>query len=96
MFTDGLVEEPGRSLDDALAELSALIAAPGQPDAELMCDRVLSAMAAGSLRDDIALLALRLTLDPANAAAYAAVPTSTQGLLEGNDEYSRDGEPAAG
>ena len=96
MFTDGLVEEPGRSLDEALAELSAIIAEPGDPDAEAMCERVLSVMAAGSLRDDIALLALRLTLDPANTEVAAVEPASERDLLEDSDEYSRDGEPAAG
>jgi serine phosphatase RsbU (regulator of sigma subunit) len=94
MFTDGLVEEPGRSLDDALGQLSATIAQPGDPDAETMCERVLAAMPAGSLRDDIALLALRLTLAPANPDA--SPPASAQDLLEDTDEYSRDGEPAAG
>jgi serine phosphatase RsbU (regulator of sigma subunit) len=82
MFTDGLVEEPGRSLDEALAQLAGIIAEPGEPDAEMMCERVLSAMAAGSLRDDIALLALRLTLEPADSTAGAAEPARAQDLLE--------------
>jgi hypothetical protein len=82
MFTDGLVEEPGRSLDEALAQLSGLIAEPGEPDAEMMCERVLSTMAAGSLRDDVALLALRLTFDPANADADGAETAPAEDLLE--------------
>jgi serine phosphatase RsbU (regulator of sigma subunit) len=61
MFTDGLVEVPGGSLDDGLARLGDTIAAPGGEDAEAMCEQVLVGMTPSTLRDDIALLAVRIT-----------------------------------
>ena len=60
MFTDGLVEVPGGSLDDGLARLGDTIARPGGDDAEAMCEQVLEGMTPGTLRDDIALLAVRI------------------------------------
>jgi serine phosphatase RsbU (regulator of sigma subunit) len=68
MFTDGLVEVPGGSLDERLRRLSETIAADTGPDAEMLCDRVLAGMSPQILRDDIALLAVRL-------ADAAGVPT---------------------
>ena len=60
MFTDGLVEVPGGSLDDRLRRLSETIAAQPDPAAESICDRVLAGMSPQTLRDDIALLAVRI------------------------------------
>ena len=80
LFTDGLVEAPGRSLDDALEQLSATIAQHGAADSDAVCERVLSAMPAGSLRDDVALLAISLTPKPA-AVAAAPLPASAHELL---------------
>lgn len=73
LFTDGLVEIPGGSLDDGLARLSETIGRPGGGDAEAMCDQVLSGMTPRSLRDDIALLAVRL-------ATGSDVPSGTSAL----------------
>ena len=70
LFTDGLVEMPGGSLDDGLARLSETVGRPGSADAEAMCEQVLSGMTPRSLRDDIALLAVRI-------AAGADVPSGT-------------------
>jgi serine phosphatase RsbU (regulator of sigma subunit)/anti-sigma regulatory factor (Ser/Thr protein kinase) len=58
LYTDGVMERPGESLDDGLERLRAVV--PGLevagPEA---CDNVLSALvAAGDLRDDAALLVL--------------------------------------
>ncbi|MDQ1748478.1 MAG: hypothetical protein QOD07_2741 [Frankiaceae bacterium] len=58
MFTDGLVEVPGGSLDERLRQLSETIAAHPGPGVESLCDRVLSGMSPQTLRDDIALLAV--------------------------------------
>ena len=70
LYTDGLVEMPGGSLDDGLARLAETIARPGRGDAEAMCEQVLSGMTPRSLRDDIALLAVRIS-------ASSDVPTGT-------------------
>src|SRR3954471_7169040 len=61
MFTDGLVEVPGGSLDDGLAELADTVAAHAGQDAEAMCEHVLAGVSGRTLRDDIALLAVRVT-----------------------------------
>jgi hypothetical protein len=61
LFTDGLVEVPGRSLEETLDELAATLAAqdPGA-DPESVCDHVLASASSRELRDDIALLAIRI------------------------------------
>lgn len=61
MFTDGLVEVPGGSLDDGLAQLAQTVGQPSGADADAMCEHVLAGVAGRTLRDDIALLAVRIT-----------------------------------
>src|SRR3954453_8911501 len=69
MFTDGLVEVPGGSLDDGLARLADTVADQTGPDADAICEHVLAGVAGRKLRDDIALLAVRVT-------ASSDVPTT--------------------
>jgi serine phosphatase RsbU (regulator of sigma subunit) len=58
LYTDGLVERRGRSIDDGLAELrSAAVALSGRPVDEL-CDELLARFAAAP-DDDVCLLAVR-------------------------------------
>jgi serine phosphatase RsbU (regulator of sigma subunit) len=77
LFTDGLVEEPGRSLGETLQELAATFAAdPPDGDLEATCDRVLTATADRELRDDVALLAIRIA-DPT-----APVPEPTADAMQ--------------
>jgi hypothetical protein len=61
MFTDGLVEVPGGSLDDGLARLADTVREQPAPDADSMCEHVLAGVDGQALRDDIALLAVRVT-----------------------------------
>lgn len=77
MFTDGLVEVPGGSLDDRLRRLSETIAAQPVPEAEALCDRVLAGMSPQTLRDDIALLAVRL----ATSAGVSADRTAETDMM---------------
>ncbi|HYA69417.1 MAG TPA: SpoIIE family protein phosphatase, partial [Acidimicrobiales bacterium] len=59
MFTDGLIEDRGRNLEDNAAELARVAAGPIEPKA--LCDRVLDTFVTDDLRrDDIALMALTL------------------------------------
>jgi serine phosphatase RsbU (regulator of sigma subunit) len=59
LYTDGLVERRGASLDEGTAWLvSALAGRAGQPVAQL-CDALLAGMA-GRVPDDIAVLAVRI------------------------------------
>jgi serine phosphatase RsbU (regulator of sigma subunit) len=72
MFTDGLVEVPGGSLDDRIRRLSETIAAQPEPGAEALCDQVLAGMSPQTLRDDIALLAVRIAASSGVAAERAS------------------------
>src|SRR3954447_18413590 len=61
LFTDGLVEVPGRPLDDTLQELANAVAAGDEGEAlDAVCDRILATTQGRALRDDIALLTIRL------------------------------------
>lgn len=60
MFTDGLVERPGGSLDAALDRLAHSVAGQPHSDAEAMCDHILGGIDPDQLRDDVALLVLRI------------------------------------
>jgi serine phosphatase RsbU (regulator of sigma subunit) len=59
LYTDGLVERRGESLDHGLTRLRQRASALSDQSLDDMCDELLSGLAAGS-RDDVALLALRL------------------------------------
>lgn len=77
LFTDGLVELPGRSLGETLDELAATFAAnPPDGDLEAMCDNIVGRTAERALRDDIALLAIRICDPdgPAKVASTEAMP----------------------
>src|SRR5439155_1878144 len=78
MFTDGLVEVPGGSLDDRLRRLSETIAEQSDPAAEAVGDRVLAGMSPQTLRDDIALLAVRVATS-AGASADRATESDMMG-----------------
>ena len=61
LFTDGLVELPGTTLDDSLDRLIDTVARQGAGgSAEDLCTAVLNEMTGGTLRDDVALLAVRV------------------------------------
>ncbi|MBL7492174.1 SpoIIE family protein phosphatase [Frankia sp. AgB1.9] len=59
LYTDGLVEDRDRSVDDGMALLRG--AAAGATGPEDLCERALAALARGSHDDDTALLAVSLT-----------------------------------
>ena len=73
MFTDGLVEVPGGSLDDGLAQLADTVGQQVGRDADAMCEHVLAGVSGKTLRDDIALLAVRVTV-PSDVSAGRGVP----------------------
>ncbi|HET6818689.1 MAG TPA: PP2C family protein-serine/threonine phosphatase [Mycobacteriales bacterium] len=61
LFTDGLVEVPGRPLDDTIQELVEIVAGAGVDESlDEVCDRILATTDERALRDDIALLTIRL------------------------------------
>jgi len=61
LFTDGLVEVPGGSLTDGLHDLEQSVNALGDSDVEHICDELISSAERRRLRDDVALLVIRLT-----------------------------------
>jgi PAS domain S-box-containing protein len=67
LYTDGLVERRDRDIDDGIEALERLLAevAPVTVDLDHLCDRLLGAMSSEELEDDVALLVVRWTPDPA-------------------------------
>ena len=70
LFTDGLVEAPERSMDEALARLNETVQAHDPTDGvDALCERILETVPGAVARDDIALLVVRLSdvADPVTA-----------------------------
>ncbi|MYS14157.1 PP2C family protein-serine/threonine phosphatase, partial [Streptomyces sp. SID4982] len=59
LYTDGLVERRGESLDHSLTRLRQHAAALVDQDLDVMCEELLSGLAPDA-EDDVALIALRL------------------------------------
>lgn len=59
LYTDGLVERRGRSIDDGMEDLRQKVVAYRDADLDSLCDRLAEEMATGEDRDDVAILALR-------------------------------------
>ena len=80
LFTDGLVEVPGRPLGETLDLLAATIGEQDQAlGVEAMCDEVLATASDRALRDDVALLVVR-TMAPRYADAGDLQPRTTREL----------------
>jgi serine phosphatase RsbU (regulator of sigma subunit) len=62
LFTDGLVERRGQSIDDGLTRLHDTLEelARQRPSLDDLCDRILSRMLPPRAEDDVALVAVRL------------------------------------
>ena len=69
LFTDGLVEVPGGSLTDGLDRLAGNVGQLCDKGPEEMCDGLLADASQRSLRDDVALLVVRLSATPVTADA---------------------------
>ncbi len=59
MFTDGLVERRGASLDEGLAQLAREAAAAANGDLEALCDTLLARLVGEGVEDDVAILVVR-------------------------------------
>lgn len=59
IYTDGLVERRGESLDAGLRRLSQALAAAGDAGPEQVCDQLLDAMLPDAPEDDVAMLVLK-------------------------------------
>jgi serine phosphatase RsbU (regulator of sigma subunit)/anti-sigma regulatory factor (Ser/Thr protein kinase) len=101
LYTDGLVERRGESLDVGLERLRAAVAgAPARPEA--LCDLVLETLVEEAPGDDVALLAiqilrqeatpldLRLPADPATLAELRKTLRTWLGEARTTEEEARD------
>jgi anti-sigma regulatory factor (Ser/Thr protein kinase) len=79
LYTDGLVERRGSSLDAGIARLSETAAAAAAEDVDALLDQVL-ALAGESRSDDVALLALR-PLPVANEPLALRLPADPASLV---------------
>src|SRR5437773_723535 len=79
LFTDGLVEVRGESLDAGLARLVAAASTHARDDLEMLLDRLLSQVGSDSPADDVALLAVRAA--PVNPASLALRLPAAPGSL---------------
>jgi anti-sigma regulatory factor (Ser/Thr protein kinase) len=108
LYTDGLVEERGRSIEDGLERLRAAVeGAPVDPHA--MCDHLLNIVPPpGEIGDDVALLAtrlvpvdvgsleLRLPAEPNSLALMRRALERWLAAVGANDEVSYDVKVACG
>jgi serine phosphatase RsbU (regulator of sigma subunit) len=60
LYTDGLVERTDENIDDSIASLVSALAPNPTVDLDALCEAVLAARN-GDTRDDVALLAMRVT-----------------------------------
>jgi PAS domain S-box-containing protein len=65
LYTDGLVERRDRSVDDGMGRLAELLGELAGAPLEEMCDAVLAGMLPATPQDDVALVAVRVSPDPA-------------------------------
>jgi len=79
LFTDGLVEVPGGSLTDGLDRVADIVARMGEHAPDALCDDLLEEVSLRTLRDDVALLVVRLTSSPTRIAEPAPPQGSTFG-----------------
>lgn len=68
LYTDGLIQDPGRDVDAALDRLARVLAGPGRP-LEQLGDAVMSALVAERRSDDVALLLARTRVLAADRVA---------------------------
>ncbi|HEU5354535.1 MAG TPA: SpoIIE family protein phosphatase [Actinocrinis sp.] len=92
LYTDGLIERPGESLDEGFDRLLAAAAPLSHQAVDAVCTQLLEAMAPpGGYRDDVALLALRpagvtptsfVTAQPAEPEAVAELRARLRAWLD--------------
>jgi serine phosphatase RsbU (regulator of sigma subunit) len=75
LYTDGLIERRGATLDEGMAWLVGAVAAWARLPLEQLCDRLLAALE-GAVDDDVALLAVRAHAEGRPRAPEAAVSRS--------------------
>ncbi|MEV5321410.1 SpoIIE family protein phosphatase [Streptomyces sp. NPDC052687] len=88
LFTDGLIEDRGRDIDEGLRMLRSAVAGPDRTPEET-CGTVMDTMLPGHPSDDVALLVARTRLlDPSRVAAWD-VPLDVTAVSRVRTEVSR-------
>jgi GAF domain-containing protein/anti-sigma regulatory factor (Ser/Thr protein kinase) len=89
LYTDGLVEERNRDIDEGLETLRATLAEHPDGTPDQTCDTVLARMLPASPTDDIALLVARTRALPAEKVAVWEVPADPSAVSVIRGEVSR-------
>jgi anti-sigma regulatory factor (Ser/Thr protein kinase) len=84
LYTDGIVERPGRSLDEGFADLRGAVAGAGPAGAEELCDAILAGTLGGAAEtaDDVTVVVAHSarTLGPRVELAVPGRPDALVGL----------------
>jgi serine phosphatase RsbU (regulator of sigma subunit) len=64
MYTDGLIERRGSTIDEGLSRLAGRLPALAAAGLEELCDAVLAGMLPGTPEDDVAMVAVRISHPP--------------------------------
>ncbi|GJF27755.1 histidine kinase [Kitasatospora sp. NE20-6] len=89
LYTDGLVEDRHRDIDEGLEALRATLAAHPDESPEQTCDSVLAAMLPADPADDIALVVARTRVLPADRVAQWDVPVDPRAVSGVRGEVGR-------
>ncbi|HWE56316.1 MAG TPA: SpoIIE family protein phosphatase [Acidimicrobiales bacterium] len=78
LCTDGLVETPGRSVDEGLERLAWMLQEGLGDDIDALADRILATLTRGARGDDVALVLMRLPqhAQPADSPILRCLPSS--------------------
>ncbi|TWE21186.1 GAF domain-containing protein [Kitasatospora atroaurantiaca] len=82
LYTDGLIEDRERDIDDGLELLRGVLAHPSDRAPEDTCEAVLDALLPADPKDDIALLVARTQVLPADRVAAWEVPSDPAAVGE--------------
>jgi serine phosphatase RsbU (regulator of sigma subunit)/anti-sigma regulatory factor (Ser/Thr protein kinase)/anti-anti-sigma regulatory factor len=99
LYSDGLVERPGQTIDEGMAELAAAaaeqslaaaeqsLAAAAEPVAERVCQRIVELLTPASRADDVTALAAQRLADPVPALRLA-LPSERPSLTTARDAFA--------
>ncbi len=92
LYSDGLVERPGRAIDEGMAELAAAAAEQAldfaaEPVAERVCQRTVELLTPAGRADDVTALAVQRLADPVPALRLA-LPSERPSLTTARDAFA--------
>jgi serine phosphatase RsbU (regulator of sigma subunit) len=94
LFTDGLVERRGESLDEGTARLLSLVEKQSTEDLDRLCDALVDGLVPSAAADDVAIVAFRprpiATDDGDGRATFTRIPTARAGGLHAGGQADQD------